>query len=93
MHEKNEVDRTIKKENLKTVFVNSFEEIKKEFDFSVVFHEDFLGRKGTLELIETAGKKTKLKGKIYFSFSDAINLNPPLTETVSEFPNNSFMFF
>jgi len=66
MHEKNEVDRTIKKENLKTVFVNSFEEIKKEFDFSVVFHEDFLGRKGTLELIETAGKKTKLKGKIYF---------------------------
>ncbi len=66
LNEKNLVDKKIKNKNVKTVFYEFFDEIKEKFDFSVVFHEDFMGRKETIELIETAGKKTKTKGKIYF---------------------------
>jgi 16S rRNA (guanine1207-N2)-methyltransferase len=66
LNEKNLLQKKIKNKNIKTLFIKSFTEIKEKFDSSIIFHEDFLGKEGTNELLETAGKKTKLKGKIYF---------------------------
>jgi 16S rRNA (guanine1207-N2)-methyltransferase len=66
INEKNFIEKEIKKEEFLAIFVKDFDEIKEKFDFCVVFHEDFMGRKGTEEFLTQAGKKTKLNGKIYF---------------------------
>jgi len=66
MNEKNRIEKTVKSLNLKTVYLNSIDELKESFDLSVVFHEDFFGRKETEKLFFEAGKKTRLNGKIYF---------------------------
>jgi len=66
LNQKNLVEKTIQNKNLVVLLVNSFKEIKEEFDFSVVFHEDFLGTEKTIKLLEIAGEKTQKKGKIYF---------------------------
>ncbi len=66
LNEKNLVENSIQKENLKVLFVKDFSEIKEEFDSAVVFHEDFMGTKETNDFLRTAGKKIKKQGKIYF---------------------------
>ena len=58
--------KKIKKKKFLAVFAKDFNETENTFDFSVVFHEDFMGKNGTEETLVFAGKKTRLNGKIYF---------------------------
>lgn len=66
VNEKNLVDGKIKNKNLSVLLLKSPKEIKGEFDFSVLFHEDFFGKEKTIQLLEIAGEKTAIKGNIYF---------------------------
>ncbi len=66
INEKNLIEKSVKNRNLKTILADSFENIKEQFSSSFVFHEDFMGRQGTKEVLVQAGEKTKLNGKIYF---------------------------
>ncbi len=65
INQKNLVKHSLREKNLAVLFVKSFNEIEKEFDFSVLFLEEYSGKKESQTLIENAATKTKLNGKIY----------------------------